>query len=42
LDIISFLTKKPQLLLINSHIQRDEGLLKSLANDEIINNIKDI
>lgn len=32
-DIIKFLEKNPKLTLINSHIQRNEGLLKSLRAD---------
>ena len=35
LDIISYLTKHPNLLFINSNIKRDEGLLKSLKEDRI-------
>lgn len=33
LDIISFMTKRPNLLFINSNITRDEGLAKSLKED---------
>ena len=33
LDIISLMTKNPDLLFINSSIQRDEGLAKSLKED---------
>ena len=33
LDTIAYMTKKPNLFFINSDIQRDEGLLKSLKNE---------
>jgi len=33
LDIISYMTKNPYLLLLNSNIKRDEGLDKSLIED---------
>lgn len=33
MDVVSFLTKRPNLLFINSDIQRDEGLIKSLKAD---------
>ena len=33
LDIISYLTKNPNLFFINSQIRRDEGLAKSLKED---------
>lgn len=33
LDIISYMTKNPNLLFINSDIKRDEGLAKSLKED---------
>lgn len=33
LDVISFMTKNPDTLYINSNITRDEGLLKSLRAD---------
>lgn len=33
LEVVSFLTKNPDLLYINSNIQRDEGLYESLKND---------
>ncbi|NQY23176.1 MAG: glycosyltransferase family protein [Campylobacteraceae bacterium] len=36
LDIISYLTKNPNLLYINSDIKRDEGLKKSLKKDRRI------
>lgn len=32
-DIIAYMTKNPNLLFINSNIQRDEGLMKSLKED---------
>ena len=33
LDIIAYMTKNPNLFFINSNIQRDEGLMKSLKED---------
>lgn len=33
MDVISFMTKKPNTLFINSNIKRDEGLAKSLKED---------
>ncbi|MEA3352850.1 MAG: glycosyltransferase family protein [Campylobacterota bacterium] len=33
MDVISFMTKNPNLLFINSNITRDEGLKKSLKED---------
>ena len=33
LDIIAYMTKNPNLFFINSKIQRDEGLMKSLKED---------
>lgn len=35
-DILEFLEKNPKLVLLNSHIERNEGLLKSLTNDKRI------
>jgi spore coat polysaccharide biosynthesis protein SpsF (cytidylyltransferase family) len=36
LDIISYMTRNPHLLYINSDINRDEGLIKSLKEDGVI------
>lgn len=36
LDYISLLTKNPEIMFKNSHIARNEGLIKSLKNDKII------
>ncbi|MDO8430349.1 MAG: glycosyltransferase family protein [bacterium] len=36
-DILEFLKKNSKLILINSHIQRNEGMLKSLRIDRKIN-----
>lgn len=33
LDVVSYMTKNPNLYFINSNIRRDEGLLKSLKKD---------
>src|SRR3989344_470768 len=35
-DILKFLEENPKLVLINAHLERNEGLFKSLANDKRI------